>query len=114
MRISAVKAVGCFEEGNYLFHPCQTFLAGDVATVDTGKQGHDAEAATAGGDDVLVVLGIYAVHVDAFACQAAVGFGAVPEVIEGAALHGVHQGVIAQGFLSVGARFLRPAGSGEE
>ena len=67
------------------------FFTGDVAPVDTGKHCHDAETAAAGCHYVLVVFGIYAVHVDAFACQSAVGFGSVPEVIEGPVLYGVQQ-----------------------
>lgn len=111
--VGAVKAVGGFEERNDAFHTCQAFFTGDVAPVDTGKHCHDAETAAAGCHYVLVVFGIYAVHVDAFACQSAVGFGSVPEVIEGPVLYGVQQGVVAQcSGCTVG--FLCTAGSCKE
>ena len=111
--VGTVKAVGGFEERNDAFHTCQAFFTGDVAPVDTGKHCHDAETAAAGCHYVLVVFGIYAIHVDAFACQSAVGFGSVPEVIEGPALYGVQQGVVAQcSGCTVG--FLCTAGSCKE
>ena len=104
VRIGTVKAVGGFEEGNDFLHSLQAFLRGDISSVYPCQYGHDAEAASSGSNHVPVVLRINAVHVDALPCQSAVGLCAFPEVVEGPALHGVHQGVIArQGFLGAGA-----------
>ena len=97
VRIYAVEAVGTFQEGNNALHAGQALGTRHIATVYAGQHGHDAEAAAAAGHYVLVVLGVDAIHVDAFAGQAAVGLGAVPEVVEGAALDGVEQCLIADG-----------------
>ena len=96
MGVGAMKAVGGFEEGDNAFHTRQAFLAGDIAPVDACQHRHDAEAAAAGCYYIPVVFGIYSIHVDAFACQPAVGLGAVPEVIESPALYGVQQGFVGQ------------------
>jgi len=95
MGIDTVKAVGRLKEGDNLFHTGKSLAAGDVAAVDTGQNGHNAETAAAGGHNVPVVFGIDAVHVDALGGEAAVRFGAVPEVIESTPLYGIHQGFVA-------------------
>ena len=106
--VGTVETVSGFEEGDDFLHSFQPFLAGDIAAVYTGKYSHDAEAASTGRDYVLVVLRIDTVHVDAFACQSAVGLGTFPEVVEGTALYGVHQGIVAQPvFFGGGAFALR-------
>ena len=108
MWVGTVETVSGFEEGDDFLHSFQPFLAGDIAAVYTGKDSHDAEAASTGRDYVLVVLRIDTVHVDAFACQSAVGLGTFPEVVEGTALYGVHQGIVAQPvFFGGGAFALR-------
>lgn len=112
--ISTVEAVGFFEEGNYLFHTGETFGTGDVTTVNTGNQGHDAEATAAGGDDVLIFFGIDAVHVDAFGSKTAVGFGTLPEVVEGSALDSVHEGIIGKRGGTAGFRVLAASKKEEE
>ena len=73
-----------------------SFCAGDVSPVYAGEDGHDAEAAASAGDDVLVHLRIVAVQVDALAGQSAMRLGALPEVVEGQPLHGVHQLLVGQ------------------
>ena len=78
MWVGTVETVSGFEEGDDFLHSFQPFLAGDIAAVYTGKYSHDAEAASTGRDYVLVVLRIDTVHVDAFACQSAVGLGTFP------------------------------------
>ena len=98
MGVSTVKAVGGFEEGNDAFHACQSFVAGDVAAVDTCQYGHDAETAAAGCYYILIVFGVYTVHMDTFAGKPAVRFGSVPKVIEGSALHRIQQGIVTQRF----------------
>ena len=113
MGVSSMKAVGGLKERNDAFHARQSFFTGDVAPVDTCEHCHDTETAAAGCHYVLVVFGIYPVHVDALACESAVGFGPVPKVIEGSALYCVQQGVVAQrAGRSVG--FFCTAGSCEE
>ena len=85
-----MKTVGLFEEGDDTFHACQSFFAGDVAAVYTGKDSHDAEAAAAGGDHVGVILRIYAVYVITFGGKTAVGFCTFPEIKESPSLNGIH------------------------
>lgn len=96
MGVSAMKTVTCLKERNDFFHTCQPIFPADVAAVDTCQQNHDAEAASARSNYVLVIFRIDSVHVDALARQSAVGFGTILEVFECSALHGVHQGVVAQ------------------
>ena len=113
MGVGAVEAVGGFEEGNDAFHACQPFFPGYIAPVDARKYRHDAETAAAGGYYILVVFGVHAVHVDTLPRQPAVGLGSVPEVIEGAALYGIQQGIVAQ-CPGCAAGFPRAAGSCQE
>ena len=94
--VDAVEAVAGLEEGDDALHALQALLAGDVSPVYAGQDSHDAEAAASAGDDVLVVLRIVTVQVDAFAGQAAVGFGSVPEIVEGQSFDGVHQLLVGQ------------------
>ena len=94
VRICSVKAVCFFEEGNDTFHSCQTFFAGDVATVYSGKNSHNTETTAARSNYIGVVLRIYPVYMIPFGRKPAVGFGTLPKVEKGATLNGVHQGVI--------------------
>ena len=54
----------------------------DEATVDTHQQTGNAEAAARRGHYVLVVLGIDAIHVEAFSSHARYGFGSIPHIIK--------------------------------
>ena len=96
MGICSVKTVRFFEEGDDALHSCQTFFAGDVPPVYSGKDSHDAEAAAAGSDYIGIILRIYPVYMIPFGGKSAVGLGTFPKVEKGAALNGVHQGIVRE------------------
>ncbi len=92
-----MKPIGSLEERNNLFHTGQSFFTGDVSAVDTCQYSHNSETTATGSYYVLVIFGIDAVHMDALTCQSAVRFGTFPEIVEGAALYGIHQCFVAYG-----------------
>ena len=69
---------------------------GDVPPVYSGKDSHDAEAAAAGSDYIGIILRIYPVYMIPFGGKSAVGLGTFPKVEKGAALNGVHQGIVRE------------------
>src|SRR5690606_3788912 len=58
--------------------------------------GHDAEAASPGGNHILIILWVFAIHMDALSCQSGSRLSTLPEILEGLFLHQSKQGIVGK------------------
>ena len=87
MGVGAVEGLGgIFEEGGHFLDAGKSLRAGNKSSVDAGDDGHDTHARATRGNEVA--RGI------AFAGEAAIGVGVVPEVLEGIVLDAIEQGFV--------------------
>ena len=94
MRPHAVEPVGLAQPVHYLGETFQPVGTADESVVDTHKKTSDAEATSTGGHDILVVLGVVAIKMDALACQSGIGFRPIPHIIEMYALYEIKHLII--------------------
>ena len=93
MRQDTVIAVGLQEKAHHGQQALDRRGAADPASGNADDDGHDAEAAAAGGHDLQAILRS---DVATFSGEAALGMGKVPEIAEGLALHEVEQGIVVE------------------
>src|SRR5690606_26737541 len=101
-----MKPVRLFQITDCPFETIRAGFACDKASCYTYNDGHQPEAAAADGDNFLIILRVFAIHVNALTCESRGRLGTIPEILKGLPLHEREQGVVRQRGAGVGTLLL--------